>query len=81
MNYKYALGKKFIDPDDFWVTRLDLATINTDAMLAIADAMLHSEDFAPSDADMITKVARILHRLKSDFNASTLESLRTELEN
>jgi len=81
MNYKYALGKKFIDPQDLRAARLDLATIDTGAMLAIADAILRSEDFTPGDADMIAKVARILHRLKNDFNANTLEDLRTELEN
>jgi hypothetical protein len=78
MNYKYALGKRFIDPEDLKKARLDLASVDTEALLAIADAMIRSEDFAHGDGDMIAKVARIIYRVKHDLNVTDLEGLRNE---
>lgn len=78
MNYKYALGKKFIDPQDIRPTRLDLATIDTEALYAIANAMVRSQDFTPADGDMIAKVARIINRLKSDLDVTDLKGMEIE---
>lgn len=77
MNYKYALGKKFIDPDDIRQVRLDLATIDVSAMLDIADAITRSKDFIPANGDMIAKVAHILDRLKHNLDAKTLKDLQS----
>jgi hypothetical protein len=78
MNYKYALGKKFIDPQDIRSARLDLATIDTEALHAIADAMVRSQDFTPGDGDMIAKVARIIYRVKNDLDVTDLKGFQNE---
>ena len=76
MNYKYVLGKRFIDPDDLRLSRLDLATINTQDLHAIAEVMVRSSDFTRSDGDIIAKVARIIQRIQNDLNANDLEELQ-----
>ncbi|MCX6010027.1 MAG: hypothetical protein NTW48_08385 [Chloroflexi bacterium] len=78
MDYKVALGKSFIDPADLRSARLDLATINPEDLHAIADVVVRSSEFTPSDGDFIAKVARIIQRLKHDLGVTDLEALRAE---
>jgi len=78
MDYKTALGKSFIDPQDLRPTRLDLATIDIEALHVVAEAMVRSSDFTPADGDMIAKVAHVLQRVKADLDVTDLKGLGVE---
>ena len=80
MDYKHALGKKFIDPEDLRPSRLDLATIDPADLHVIAEIVVRSSEFTRSDGDFIAKVARIIQRLKHDLDVTDLKALRAESE-
>lgn len=78
MDYKHALGKKFIDPEDLKKTRLDLGSIDTEDLLRIAQAIVDSSDVDSHDGDTIAKVARVLYRVKNDLDVIDVKSINIE---
>jgi hypothetical protein len=78
MDYKYALGKKFVDPDDLKKTRIDLGSIDTDNLLRIADAIVASSDMDSHDGDSIAAVAHVLYRVKHDLDVVDVNSINIQ---
>jgi hypothetical protein len=78
MDYKYALGKKFVDPDDLKKTRLDLGSINIDNLHRIAQAIVDSSDMDSHDGDTIEAVAHVLYRVKHDLDVVDVKSINIQ---
>lgn len=78
MDYKHALGKKFIDPEDLKKTRLDLGSIDTENLLRIAQAIVDSPDMDNHDGDTIAAVAHVLYRVKNDLDVVDVKSIKIE---
>ena len=78
MDYKHALGKKFVDPDDLKKTRIDLGSINIDNLHRIAQAIVDSSDVTSHDGDTIEAVAHVLYRVKHDLDVVDVKSINIQ---
>lgn len=65
MNYKYALGKKLVDPDDLKPLRNDLGTLNPEAIMLMANKLVGLRGFSNAEIDELAKTARVLRRVKT----------------
>ena len=78
MDYKYALGKQFIDPNDLKKTRIDLGSIDIENLHRIAQAIVDSSDMDSHDGDTIEAVAHVLYRVKNDLDVVDVKSINVQ---
>jgi hypothetical protein len=65
MNYKYSLGKKFVDPEDLKPVRNDLATLDPEAIMEIANKLVGQNGFSYQEVDELAKTSRVIRRMQA----------------